>query len=305
MPEDNKTTTGTTSEAQDNTVEQKISNKEVKSTVEYHIYHNNDIKYKLIDTTGDDIEKTAQELKNARVKAKYIYHDSSNTEHDLGTYDLTVTKNTYSNYGDVLGGDQIYLVNINNINNYSNTDSTVQFNLSMNTTRPYANDVTTAALLGAMIKTGYTDFTFNGGSNAKGESPSPSESHKNGMNLDMRYIRTDKSGKRVHLNKNDETGDPCGWKGLDVDRQNKFLKELKDFGWSDTRGWEYWDSKSTTKNKDGKIVGDDTATEWATTYANVTDKPKLKNIKHLAGHNDHIHLQGFSKTLTEMPKDTK
>lgn len=291
MPDDNKTTTGTTSETPDNTVEQVISSVEVKSTVEYHIYHDGSIKYKLIDDTGDDKEKTSQELKNARTKAKYIYHDSGSNEHDLGTYDITATANTYTNYGDNLGGDQIYLIDIGTLNNYQNTDNTVKFGLSMNTTRPYANDVTTAALLGAMLNTGYTDFNFNGGSNAKGESPAPSTSHKNGMNLDMRYLRTDKTGGAIYLNQTEEKDGIPGWKGLDVDRQNTFSAELKKFGWGDIKGWEYWDSTNSP----------DTATDWETTYANSTDKPKLTDMTHLANHHHHFHLQGYAKTLTEMP----
>lgn len=47
----------------------------------------------------------------------------------------------------------------------------------------------------------------------------------------MRYLRKDESGNGIHLNLNSETGDPCGWKGLDVERQNNFICELKRFGW--------------------------------------------------------------------------
>jgi len=295
------TTQGTTSTTPDNTVTQNISNT-VKATVEYHIYHDGKIKYKLIDETGDDKERITQELKNARDKAKYIYHDSSDTEHELGTYDITATSNTYTNYGDKLGGDKIYLIDMGTISNYENADKTVKFSMSMNTTRPYSNDVTTASLLGAMINTGYTDFNFNGGSNDKGESPAPSTSHKNGMNLDLRYLRSDKSGGSVHLNTNAETGDPCGWKGLDVDRQNSFNDELSRFGWSDLKAWEYWDSTNSPN----------TATEWNTWYTawqtanpGATERPILKNIGHLANHHHHIHLQGYSPTLEEIVKEVK
>ncbi|CAK7067879.1 hypothetical protein [Saezia sanguinis] len=300
-PDDTPKTEGTTSTTPGNTVEQKISDK-VTSTVEYHIYTDGKIKYKLTDTTGDDKkDRTVQELKNARDKAKYVYHDSSDTEHDLGTYDITATSNTYTNYGDKLGGDKIYLIDMGTINNFENADKTVKFSMAMNTTRPYSNDVTTAALLGSMTNTGYTDFNFNGGSNNKGESPSPSTSHKNGMNLDLRYLRTDKSGGTVHLDKNNETGDPCGWKGLDVDRQNSFVDELRRYGWSDIKAWEYWDSTNSP----------DTATEWTTWYTEWqktnpdAEKPVLKNIKHLANHHHHIHLQGFSPSLEEIKEEAK
>lgn len=294
-------TTGTTSTAPDNTVTQKISTP-VKATVEYHIYHDGKIKYRLIDDTGDNQERTIQTLKNARNKAKYIYHDTADTEHELGTYNITSTTNTYTSYSDKLGGDKIYLINMNDLSNYESADKTVRFSMAMNTTRPYANDVTTASLLGAMLNTGYTDFNFNGGSNNKGESPAPSTSHKNGMNLDLRYLRTDKSGGTVHLNTNAETGEPCGWKGLDVERQNTFTEELQRFGWGDVKAWEYWDSTNSSA----------TATEWNTWYTewkkdhpDETEKPVLKNISHLANHHHHIHLQNYSPTLQEIKEEKK
>lgn len=60
------------------------------------IYYDGKIKYKLVDETGNGTEKTEQVLKDARNKAKYIYHDSSNHEHEIGTYDIVVTGDTYA-----------------------------------------------------------------------------------------------------------------------------------------------------------------------------------------------------------------
>lgn len=285
------TTLGFTSHDENNVIQQQITR--VTSTVEYHIFYDGKIKYKLIDTTGNEREKTQNELKNSRNKAKYIYHDSRNNKHEIGTYNITVTDNTYSDYQDKLGGNKIYLININeNIHNYLNND--VKFTLSINTTRPYANDIATASLLGAMLKTSYTDFNFNGGSDNRGVSPAPSNSHKNGTNLDLRYLRKDKSGSGIHLNLNNEIGDPCGWKGLDVERQNKFIEALILFGWSSIKSWKYWDRDSSPTTSQ---AWDAWYTVWKEEHSSEAEEPILKNIEHLANHYHHIHLQKYNPTL--------
>lgn len=295
MTSNSNVTKGTTSTSENNIQEQKITR--VKSTVEYHIYHDGKIKYKLIDKTGNATQKTDSILINARDKAKYIYHDVLDNEYEIGTYDILVTQNTYANYKDKLGGNKIYLINMGgNVNSYLKDD--VKFTLLINSERPYANDVTTASLLGAMLNTGYTDFTFNGGSNNKGESPAPSASHKNGMNLDLRYLRKDKSGGAIYLDKNDETGDPCGWKGLDVERQNNFIAALRLFGWGSIKAWKYWDS--TNSPTTGQIWNE-WYTEWRNGHPGSTiEPPILKNIEHLANHHHHIHLQAYNPTLEIM-----
>lgn len=286
-------TTGSTSTDENNTIQQQITR--VKSSVEYHIYHDGSIKYKLIDETGNGTEKTVLALKRARSKAKYIFHDSLSNEHEIGTYNIIMTEDTYNNdlYKDKLGTDMIYLISINdNVSSYSSGD--VKFTLEINTTRYYANDVTTASLLGAMLNTGYSDFNFNGGSNDEGLSTGGSTSHKNGMNLDMRYLRKDESGNGIHLNLNSETGDPCGWKGLDVERQNNFICELKRFGWGVIKGWKYWDSDSSP-NTDP--IWGEWYVAWRNEHPGETERPILKHIEHLRNHHHHIHVQGYNPTL--------
>ncbi|HFM1776243.1 TPA: hypothetical protein ACG6FJ_005150, partial [Escherichia coli] len=88
-------TTGSTSTDENNTIQQQITR--VKSSVEYHIYHDGSIKYKLIDETGNGTEKTVLALKRARSKAKYIFHDSLSNEHEIGTYNIIMTEDTYNN----------------------------------------------------------------------------------------------------------------------------------------------------------------------------------------------------------------
>ncbi|HCW0182191.1 TPA: hypothetical protein OW286_005667 [Citrobacter freundii] len=293
MSDVNQTTTGTTSTSKGNLIQQQITR--VKSSVEYHIYYDGKIKYKLIDETGNGTDKTEDSLKNSRSKAKYIYHDSSSNEHEIGTYDIVVTEDTYADdrYKDKLGGNMIYLINISdNVSSYSNGN--VRFTLTINTERPYANDITTASLLGAMLNAGYTDFNYNGGSDSRGVSPAPSSSHKNGMNLDMRYLRKDESGNGIHLNLNSETGNPCGWKGLDVERQNRFIEELNRFGWGTILGWKYWDSNSSPNTSS---AWDEWSIAWRNEHPGETKTPVLKNITHAANHHHHAHFQGYNPTL--------
>ncbi len=117
-----------------------------------------------------------------------------------------------------------------------------------------------------MLECNYEDFVFNGFSKADGR-PGKSSSHKNGYNGDFRYLRTDKSGKNVHLDKSDEKGDPCGWKGMDETRQNTFNDALYKFGWKDMLSWKY-------------------------------NKKLLNHSKHFKGHHHHLHVQNYKPNFT-------
>ncbi|MEI7488815.1 MAG: glycoside hydrolase family 19 protein, partial [Chryseobacterium sp.] len=179
--------------------------------IEYHIQSSGEIQYK--------IENDKREF------AAYFYHDSAGTVHSLGKFKLTKVKENYGGlYKDKLGKDteNIYLIDIRNVKQSYKKD-TVGFTLTVNTSRYYMNDVTMAALYGAMLECGYDDFVFNGFSNEKGESVGGSKSHKNGMNGDIRYLRTDKKGGKTDLFNN---GEDLGWKGLDETRQNAFNDAL-------------------------------------------------------------------------------
>ncbi|WP_449399284.1 glycoside hydrolase family 19 protein [Chryseobacterium wanjuense] len=150
--------------------------------VEYHIQSTGEIQYKFKN------EK--------RESAAYFYHDSAGNIHDLGKYKLVKVKENYGGvYKDKLGKDteNIYLIDVRNVKHTYKKDS-VGFTMTINTVRYYMNDVTMAALFGALLECNYDDFVFNGFSNEKGESVGGSKSHKNGMNGDLRYLRTDKKG---------------------------------------------------------------------------------------------------------------
>lgn len=228
--------------------------------VEYHIQSSGEIQYKLQN--------------DKRETAAYFYHDSSGNVHDLGKYKLTKVKENYGGvYKDKLGKDteNIYLIDIRKVKQSYKKD-TIGFTMTINTNRYYMNDVTMAALFGALLECGYDDFVFNGFSNEKGESVGGSKSHKNGMNGDLRYLRTDKKGGRTDLF---DDGEAVGWKGLDEDRQNKFNDALYKFGWKSMLSQSYGE-------KDAKKL------------LNHCTNDSNNN------HNDHLHIQGFRPTLKEI-----
>ncbi|WP_374461165.1 glycoside hydrolase family 19 protein [Chryseobacterium taeanense] len=227
--------------------------------VEYHIQSTGEIQYKYKN------EK--------RETAAYFYHDSAGNIHDLGKYKLVKTKENYGGvYKDKLGKDteNIYLIDIRTVKHQYRKDS-VGFTLTINTSRYYMNDVTMAALFGALLECNYDDFVFNGFSNEKGESVGGSKSHKNGMNGDLRYLRTDKGGGTTDLFSSSEA---TGWKGMDETRQNTFNDALYKFGWKSMLSQNYGE-------RDEKILNHCT-----------NDKNR--------DHNDHLHIQGFSPTLKEI-----
>lgn len=195
--------------------------------IEFHIFSNGgEIQYKI---------------KNEKRRiAEYFYHDEKGVMHNIGKQTLKKISNKYgTKYKDRIKGNSVYLVDIRHLKNYNN--GITKFTLKMNpkTNRFFMNDVTLAALIGAMLDCGFDDFMFNGFSDSEGRSIGGSESHKNGMNGDLRYLRKDKSGQNIHLSFSSETGDPCGWKGLDEIRQNQFNDALYKFGWKSMLSWQF------------------------------------------------------------------
>lgn len=110
--------------------------------------------------------------------------------------------------------------------------------------------------LGAMATTGFQDVTVIGVSNADGSSPTPSESHKNGNNMDLRYLQTDMSGKPLDINIDPQS--------FDVPRQNQMNDALYQFGWKDQLSGRYGPSRSM-----------------------------LNRTRAYPNHTNHLHIQGY------------
>jgi len=224
--------------------------------VEYHIFYTGILKYKVQN--------------ERRENASYYYHDSLATVHEIGKYELKKISDNYGGqYKDRLGSPNIYLFDIRNLNNYHKGN--VKFTLKMNpgTNRFFMNDVTAASFIGAMLDCSFTDFIFNGFSDHLGRSIGDSRSHKNGMNGDLRYLRKDKSGRNVHLSLDSESGDPCGWKGMDEKRQNEFNDALFKYGWKKMLSWKY-------------------------------NRKLLHHSIHYEDHHHHLHVQSFEPNLKKI-----
>ena len=102
----------------------------------------------------------------------------------------------------------------------------------------------------------YGDVVFNGCTCNEGIG-APSVSHAGGYNVDFRYLRKDLSTKdSLSINSSN------GFSNLDVDRQNKFIAAIRNFGWSSPCGHN--------PNNNGL------------------------NVHHLNGHGNHLHCQGFN-----------
>ena len=91
------------------------------------------------------------------------------------------------------------------------------------------------------------------------------------MNVDLRYLRTDKNGGTTDLFNSSEQS---GWKGLDEVRQNNFNDALHKFEWKSMLSQSYGESKEKLLNKCTNDSNND--------------------------HNDHLHIQSYSPTLKQL-----
>lgn len=122
-----------------------------------------------------------------------------------------------------------------------------------------------ASMIGAIGEVSYDDIWFNECTDSEGIGY-PSVSHVRGYNTDFRYLRKDKTGNTLNINTQ------IAINQLDKDRQNVFISSLKNFGWSDVCGH------------------------------NPTANPTGLNVKHLSFHTDHLHCQGYAKTIITLKK---
>lgn len=227
--------------------------------IEYHIFFNGgEIHYKILNAK--------------REIAQYYYHDNKGNIHNLGKIKLKKIKDKYGgSYKDRLNDtSNVYITDIRDIKPYSKDNIVFKLVMNTNNERYYLNDVTIASLIGAIMDLSFPDFTFNGFSDSEGRSIAGSNSHKNGMNGDLRYLRKDKSGKNVHLTLASETGDPCGWKGMDEIRQNQFNDALYKYGWKSMLSWKF---------NSGRL---------------------LHHCIQYDDHYHHLHVQSYKPTLKEI-----
>ncbi len=150
---------------------------------------------------------------------------------------------------------------------YANADFGTHFSFNVkpgNENEAYIHGNAFAALIGALASSNVQNLTIIGFSKSDGSSPSSSISHKNGINGDLRYLRTDNSGGRVLLNQSK----------FDIEKQNDFNNSLFKFGW---------------KNMLSERFKPYSQKEWML----------LDHTRHYnkTRHNNHLHMQGFKPQL--------
>jgi hypothetical protein len=98
-------------------------------------------------------------------------------------------------------------------------------NFNINTSRPFANLKTASSLIGVILESNYDDFTLNGCSNSEGLSVGGSNSHKNGYNCDIRYLRKNNVFGTSNL---------CGSDYVNIDSQRHIdlNTRLTNYGWN-------------------------------------------------------------------------
>ncbi len=129
--------------------------------------------------------------------------------------------------------------------------------------RAYVSKEAFAALVGTLMVTRTEDLGVVGFSLQDGSSPSPSVSHVNGVNGDLRYLRTDFSGGPLHLNLEPEN--------FGVKRQDAFNEALFLFGWKDLLSYRY-------------------------SLNGVRMLPARTRM--VKNHHHHLHIQGFQPQIT-------
>ncbi|AUC76326.1 hypothetical protein [Olleya sp. Bg11-27] len=249
---------------------------------------------------GDDIESTEEEKANELLKSstfklsssttiyiysdgkisntylqsgdkmRYIYIDSNKEEHDLGkTKVISTRRHTKMNILSNTKEDDVQLVYIKDIPSYNSTNVKFKF-LTWNSSsgRWYINPFCLAGLLGAMIEESIVDIGFNGFSLKNGNTAGGSTSHINGKKGDLRYLNTNKDGRRTILQDN----------SFDYARQVNFNNALNKFGWGVT------DKNYSEKFNHNGIE---------TLLPHTQHKKKVGVYRH----HHHLHLNGFKLNI--------
>jgi hypothetical protein len=216
-------------------------------------------------------------------KYKYVYHDKDKGEHDIATVDFFNDVQNWSKGSKKDGGKgwekrtaegkiRYYkkaegtneLVKMPLPLNYSSKNVIIKF--ADNTTRGYMDPRAFASIIGALGECNYSDVTMNGFTSEDGTG-APSVSHVNGLAGDFRYLRKDKSGAALYIDKNPED--------LDIVRQEKMIDAFVKFGYS----------------------------SFLSFNITIDKKPFiLKKCSHLEDHHHHIHLNklSYSPDFTEV-----
>jgi RHS repeat-associated protein len=185
----------------------------------------------------------------------YTYVKGDGTKHVVGTYN----KNDKG------------LVQLGNIDDSNGSGANISVK-SGNSDRMYASGDAVASLIGASADSGQ-EISVTSISKSDGSSPSPSTSHKDGKNMDIRYAG--KNGSRGAIDYKDSK---TNFDKIDQTASASMNAGLKKFGWKDIR------SSTLTISNTATVGGKEVTT--STNYS-------ISGTTHLKGHYNHQHIQGY------------
>jgi len=192
----------------------------------------------------------------------FTYVDSGGSSHDIGTYD----KNSSG------------LIQVPTID-YDSGSTSVTINTKPgNEDRQYISGSALASMIGASADSGQEIYVVSI-SESDGKSPSPSTSHVNGKNADLRYAG--EGGARTPINyRNSKTN----FDKIDLKASSSMNASLNKFGYKDIR------SSTLTVNTD--CIDD------CGNGVTISEKYSVPGTNHLKNHYDHEHLQGYRPNVT-------
>lgn len=196
--------------------------------------------------TGEIYRKKTDEITHS------FYITNGNCSNKIGTFE-------YNEHNLIQMSGTVSFVN------FDNQGVSITFS-SKNATEQYMSPEAISALFGAVADVGIDDLYVTHFSNFDGSSPAPSKSHKDGVNGDLRYLRTDHSASPGLIT--DEK--------FDVNRQVRFNDALHKFGWG------------RTSNMISEYFGNHNLLPYSASA-------REKGIR--SPHDNHLHLQGFAPNV--------
>ena len=178
-------------------------------------------------------------------------------------FDMFHTTKSHENGGETHINTYVFEKNQNGLINMQNNQYGINTHGQSGT---FMSPLATAAMLGVMDLTGFSDISIGNFSRQDGSSPPPSTSHKNGNNGDLRPLRTDQAGTPVTVNNT----------AFDKQRNTDYVSALRKFGWTDIL---------SETNNSGYI------TPGTRHFSGYTDKKTGQWVN--SRHHDHFHTQGF------------
>ena len=131
--------------------------------------------------------------------------------------------------------------------NFDGQDCKITFKPG-NDSEQYMSPLALGALIGSTAEVGASDVYVNHFSNSDGSSPKPSKSHKNGVNGDLRYFRSDSNGNPI-IGPGNITD-----KSFDEKREIPFVNALHKYGWTNMIS-ERYNGKLLPYSRSAKELG--------------------------------------------------